>query len=130
MGIRSFIVMALNLESSVNTYSHFVISSLFELVKHQFQSNSSRENGSIRRWDLGASKGADCIAIVKMFEETGKPFTSRNGISESGSEAEGAQLGKRQNREKFCNERRVIISALVKREMKKFISKIRIDRWI
>ena len=35
MGIRSFIVMALNLEASVNTDAHFVISSLFELVKDQ-----------------------------------------------------------------------------------------------
>ena len=47
MGIQSFIVMTLNLESCVDTYSHFVVSSLLELVKYQFQSNDSRKDSSV-----------------------------------------------------------------------------------
>ena len=81
-------------------------------------------------WDLGTTEGADGVAVVEVFVETCDPFTSHYGITKSSSKAGGAQLGKWRKREKFSYELTVIISALVKRAMKKFISKIRIDQWI
>jgi hypothetical protein len=53
---------------------------------------------------LGTTKGADDIAVVKMFIKTSNPFALGDRIMKGSSKAPRGQWGKRHNQEEFDNE--------------------------
>ena len=76
---------------------------------------------------MRATKGADGIAVIEVLVETSNPFTTSNGVAKGSSETGRAELRKGRNGEQLSNERGIVVSTLVHREIEECIRDIRAD---
>ena len=94
MCIGSVVVMSLDLKSAVNADANLVISSLLKLIENKFECKNCGKYSSIGWRELGASKCADGVAIIKMFIKTSNPFAARvTGSRRAAAKLEGHSCG-------------------------------------
>jgi hypothetical protein len=127
MGIRSFIIVTLDLKAAMNADADLMGSSLLKLIQNEFESDNSREDCGVWWRYLGTAESADGIAVIKMFIEASNPFTSGDGITECSGKTGGTQLRERGNGEQLSNKCRIIISTLEERQVQKLVGDVRAD---
>jgi hypothetical protein len=87
VGIGFFVVLALDLETTVHTNTNFVCSRLLELVKNQLEYHYGRKNSRFTRRYLRRTLGAERIATIEMLVKRRNPFTTMHRFFQRCAEA-------------------------------------------